>query len=187
MGSISTPSARRIGPVVPAGRTKRRRGPTTVGPVTTSTAPSTIAAWLEMSKIARAPYQPMRNVTTAPTEINRRTTMPVLRSSRGGRSRPPSNRMRATASETNGNSVPPSSSSGSTIPVTGPNSRPAVNSAMIDGTWMRQATHCASIPAPRISARVGPIADSVAANTAAVTFPSSSARQEGVVGHPVRW
>ena len=44
IGSMRTPSARRIGPVEPAGLTKRSRGPTTVGPVTTRTAPSTMAA-----------------------------------------------------------------------------------------------------------------------------------------------
>ena len=77
----------------------------------------------------------------APTVISRRTTVPVLRSSRGGRSRPPSNRINATANDTSGNSVPPSSSSGSTMPVTGPRSNPATRRAMIDGTWMRHAIH----------------------------------------------
>jgi hypothetical protein len=39
---------------------------------------------------------------------------------------------------------------------------------MIDGTWMRHAIHWASIPAPSISARVGPSVDSLAAHIAAV-------------------
>ncbi len=146
IGSMSTPSARRIGPVVPAGRTNRSSGPTTVGPVTTSTVARTIATSFEMPKISRAEYQPTIPVTMAPIVIRRRTTTPVLRSSRGGRSSPPSNRIRATDSETSGNSVLPSSSSGSSTPVTGPSVRPAMSSAMMDGSCVRHAIHCAIMP-----------------------------------------
>ena len=40
MGSTMMPSHRAMGPVRPAGRTCRRIGPMTVGPVTVSSAPS---------------------------------------------------------------------------------------------------------------------------------------------------
>ncbi len=77
----------------------------------------------------------------APTVIRRRTTVPVERSSRGGRSRPPSKRIKATDKETIGKSVPPRNASGSITLKTGPNSSPATNNKMIDGTWARQASH----------------------------------------------
>ena len=95
---------------------------------------------------------------TAPIVIRRRTTVPVDRSSRGGRSSPPSNRMSATDIDTIGNSVPPRKASGSTTPPTGPSARPATSSRMIDGTWVRQASHWAAIPTPTMTASVGPMA-----------------------------
>ena len=50
---------------------------------------------------------------------------------------------------------------------------------MIDGSWVRHATHWAIMPAPTMSASVGPIADSPAARMTAFMRQASAIRGKG--------
>ncbi len=79
----------------------------------------------------------------------RRTTWPISRHSERCRVRLPSNRIRATASDTSGNSNGPNSASGCSQPSRGPARMPQSSRNRIAGRRRRQASHwLASAAAP---------------------------------------
>jgi len=112
-GSITMPSHLRIAPTGGEGRTWRRSGWMTVGPVTTRIAPNSRAIGQESPSTTCAPSVERTQQTRAPIEVRLRMTAPPRCSSRSRSERPPSKRMTATEIETIGKSSRPSSASGS--------------------------------------------------------------------------
>ncbi len=141
MGSMTMPSQRRIPAMLRVGRTVRRIGMITVGPVTTMMAPNSRAKSSCRSNNAMAASAISHQVATAPTVTRLRTTCPKPRMSLKRRVRLPSKRMIATAIETSGNNRTPNRASGSSRPVIGPSSRPHDNRNRMAGSRSFHASH----------------------------------------------
>lgn len=101
-GSITIPSHLRAGPLAPMGRIWCSMGTTTVGPDTTSTAPSNTAIGQSMPNSQWAANKERPQVTNIPTVTRRVTMPPTARNYLTERLKPPSNRINATASDTTG-------------------------------------------------------------------------------------
>ena len=146
MGSLRIPSHLMVLRIRIVGRTWRRRGITTVGPVTTKTAPINTASISSSSRISQAAKEASTQVTRAPIVTRLRTTPPISRSSRRLRLSPPSNKISATEIEMKGVNTLPISSSGCSTENTGPAAMPATSKSRIDGKCRRHAIHRAANP-----------------------------------------
>ena len=142
-GSISEPSQDRIRWRRSDGRTKARRGPTTVGPDTTRMAPVMSAAPAEMPSSGVASAAAIVIVSGTPQMIRRGTTrrarpvtLPHCRAS------PESYRITATASETSGWNADPSRRCGLTSVVIAPAVNPAGSRTISAGIRSPLASTC---------------------------------------------
>lgn len=108
MGSMVVLSHPRTDTSLGPGRAAWRRGATTVGPDTMRIAPSMTADFDGSPRRSDAKNEAPTHVIGTPHERRRRTTRRLWpSSSRKSRSRPPSNRMMATARLTIGEKAPP--------------------------------------------------------------------------------
>ena len=142
MGSIRIPSQRRIVDTGGAGRARRRRGSTTVGPDTTRMAPRSAESRRDSWKRWWTVNVVRPHVMSVPTDTSRNTGRRIPRpSSSRSSARPPRNNKNATASDTTVNSESPKMTSGSTAPSSGPSSIPPTRSKMMEGTRSSAANH----------------------------------------------
>jgi hypothetical protein len=153
IGSMTIPSQWATRATVPTGRTWRSSGPTTVGPVTTTIAPSRRAVPAEKPRSRSAAQVAMAQVMSAPTVTRLQTEAPIALRSRARRLSPPSKRINPTERETRGKRSSPNSASGSIKPVTGPATKPTASSRRMDGTRSRHASHWAPTPRTAMPAR----------------------------------
>jgi hypothetical protein len=116
--------------------TRRRIGCTTVGPVTVSKAPNTIATGRLNPLIAQAADAAPIHVTSAPIVTKRRTSNAASFRSPSRRFNAPSNRITATASLTMIANPPPSAYGRRTSSAEGPSNMPSASNGTIAG--MRQ-------------------------------------------------
>ena len=155
IGSMVVPSHPRIAVSRRPGRARSSSGATTVGPETMRIAPSITAAREESPSNSHASSPAPAQVIGTPRRISRRTTRWLWPSSSLKlRSRPPSNKMTATARLTIGANAAPNSSFGSTVSVIAPATNPTGSSTTMAGrrsvvaaTWQPTASTIRS-PSP---------------------------------------
>ena len=152
IGSMKTPSASST--VCSRGRRRRFRtsGPTTVGPVTTTSAPKRVASAHGQASHRRAAAVAPTNVMTAPVVTRRRMTRSSRRSRDRSRLSAPSNRIMATAKSIR-TKRPSPSAAGRTHPMpSGPSAAPAPSRRTIAGIRTSLATHWTDTPATSATA-----------------------------------
>ncbi len=163
-GSITIPSHLAIVPTRPVGRMCRSKGPTTVGPVTTSIVPRMMETARPVRRKRWAAAAVSTAVTRAPIVHRLRITAPDSCSSPNRSVSPPSKRIKATARETRANKKSAARNwSGFRNPVTGPATNPTTNSSRMDGIRSRQASHWEPMPSTTTVARVRRVAGFAAA------------------------
>ena len=162
IGSMVVPSKPRIVVSFLPVRAACRIGVTTVGPDTIKIAPSMMAA-LEDRPSSSPPKKPApAQVIGMPQPRSRRTTRRLSPSSPVvTRSRPPSNKMIATARLTSGGHAAPKILSGLTTVVAAPAANPAGSSKMIAGMPKRAAMIWQATASPTIRASPAKICDAV--------------------------